>query len=90
MSKSIRMKIRENRFDNQPIKRKPWSDSEDKKLEKMFNDGVGISEISVRLNRTEAAVFQHTKKLGLYPPKVSSKHGSPEHRKQQSELARGR
>jgi len=86
MSKSIRRQIKENRFGNQPIKRKPWSEPENKKLGKMYKDGVGLSEISIKLNRTENAVFQHIKKLGLNPPKVTSKHGSPEQRKQQIEL----
>jgi len=88
ISKSIRQKIKENRFDNQQIKRKAWSAYDDQNLEKMFRDGVGLSEISVKLHRTENAVFQRAKKLNLYPPKMSSKNGSPEQRKQQAKFTK--
>ena len=34
-----------------------WSDDERKKLDDLYNDGVGISEIALELERTEQAVF---------------------------------
>lgn len=85
MSKSIKKEIREIRFVDQQIKRRKWLESDDKKLEKMYKDCVGISEMSVRLHRTENAVNQRIKTLHLSVPKVTSKNGTPEERKQQAD-----
>lgn len=46
-----------------------WSDEERDRLKMMFNMGVGITEISIRLQRTEPAVFQQIEKLDLYQRK---------------------
>ena len=35
----------------------------------MFNEGVGITEIAVQLQRTEPAVYQQIEKLDLYQRK---------------------
>lgn len=43
-----------------------WDQDEKKRLEDMFDDGVGISEIAIRLQRTEPAVIQQIEKLDLY------------------------
>lgn len=47
-----------------------WSADEKERLEEMFCAGVGISEITIRLHRTEPAVFQQIEKLDLYQRKV--------------------
>lgn len=88
MSKSIKNQIYEIRFGDQKIKRKKWTESDDKRLEKMHKDCIGISEMSVRLHRTENAVNQRIKKLQLSVPRVTSKNGTPEERKQQAYDAR--
>ena len=43
-----------------------WSDEDRERLKDMFEDGVGITEIAIRLQRTEPAVFQQIEKLDLY------------------------
>lgn len=47
-----------------------WSDEERERLKAMFDGGVGITEISIRLQRTEPAVFQQIEKLDLYQRKA--------------------
>lgn len=47
-----------------------WSDDDKRRLEEMFDAGVGISEIAIRLQRTEPAVFQQIEKLDLYRRKA--------------------
>ena len=46
-----------------------WTKDEKERLIFMFYEGVGISEISIRLQRTEPAVFQQIEKLDLYQRK---------------------
>ena len=46
-----------------------WSDEERGRLKTMFDGGVGITEISIRLQRTEPAVFQQIEKMDLYQRK---------------------
>lgn len=43
-----------------------WDQDEKERLEEMFEDGVGISEMAIRLQRTEPAVIQQIEKLDLY------------------------
>ena len=47
-----------------------WSDDDKRRLEEMFDAGIGISEIAIRLQRTEPAVFQQIEKLDLYRRKA--------------------
>ena len=37
---------------------KPWTDEERRRLEKLFDEGVGITEIAILLERSETAVIQ--------------------------------
>lgn len=46
-----------------------WSDDEREQLQAMFSEGIGISEIAVRLQRTEPAIFQQIEKMDLYDRK---------------------
>lgn len=43
-----------------------WSPGEKQQLEHLFLTGVGITEIAVRLQRTEPAVIQQIEKQDLY------------------------
>ena len=43
-----------------------WSQDEKDRLEELFYEGVGISEIAIRLQRTEPAVFFARKRYGRY------------------------
>lgn len=43
-----------------------WTQEEKERLSEMFHEGIGISEMAIRLQRTEPAVFQQTEKLDLY------------------------
>lgn len=47
-----------------------WSDEERERLREMFDDGIGISEIAIRPQRTEPAVFQQIEKMDLYQRKT--------------------
>ena len=46
-----------------------WSDDDKEKLERLFNEGVGITEIAMILQRSETAVVQQIEKLDLYDRK---------------------
>lgn len=46
-----------------------WSDEEKAKLARMFHDCTGITEIAIRLQRTEPAVIQQIEKMDLYQRK---------------------
>jgi len=54
-----------------------WDQEEIEKLKDMFNEGVGISDIALQLQRTEPAVQQQIEKLDLYRRK-----DRPQRRKQ--------
>ena len=43
-----------------------WSEEEKERLARLFEQGVGISEIAVLLQRTEPAVIQQIEKMDLY------------------------
>lgn len=43
-----------------------WSQDEKDRLSEMFYAGIGISEIAIRLQRTEPAIFQQMEKQDLY------------------------
>ena len=43
-----------------------WTQEEKERLSEMFQEGIGISEMAIRLQRTEPAVFQQAEKLYLY------------------------
>ncbi len=49
-----------------------WNHEAIKELKQQFIDGIGISVIALRLNRTERAVVQQLSKLGLMD--AQSKH----------------
>ena len=46
-----------------------WSQEEKDRLRSLFDDGTGLSEIAIRLQRTEPAVFQQIEKMDLYQRK---------------------
>ena len=46
-----------------------WSQSEKDRLHNLFDEGIGLSEIAIRLQRTEPAVFQQIEKMDLYQRK---------------------
>ena len=43
-----------------------WTEEEKEQLIAMFNQGMGITEISIALQRTEPAIIQMIEKLDLY------------------------
>lgn len=43
-----------------------WTEEEKEKLYSMFEQGCGISEIAIALQRTEQAVIQQIEKMNLY------------------------
>ena len=43
-----------------------WTEDEKSQLRELFERGVGLSEIAIRLQRTEPAVNQQTEKMDLY------------------------
>ena len=55
------------------IKRRRWNPEEVQYLERLFNEGYGISYIAVKLHRTEVAVYNKIRSLDLYSPKTKSK-----------------
>lgn len=50
-----------------------WSDDDKRRLKEMFDTGIGISEIAIRLQRTEPAVAQQIEKMDLYDRKSNPK-----------------
>ncbi len=43
-----------------------WTEDEKSQLKDLFEDGAGITEIAIHLQRTEPAVFQQAEKMDLY------------------------
>ena len=43
-----------------------WTDDEKEKLRFLFNNGEGIKEIAIQLQRSEPAVMQQIEKMDLY------------------------
>ena len=70
-----------------------WTDEEKRQLEVLFGQGVGITEIAVRLQRTEPAVIQQIEKGDLYgrksKPKRNKKQKSPQCLCERCECAEG-
>ena len=55
-----------------------WGQEEKERLIEMFYEGVGLSEIAIRLQRTEPAVCQQIEKLDLYRRKAyPRRHKAP-------------
>lgn len=50
-----------------------WTEDEKQELVRLFNSGMGITEIAVRLQRTEPAVVQQIEKMDLYQRKDNPK-----------------
>ena len=50
-----------------------WTADENERLKSMFSDNIGISEISLTLQRTEPAVMQQIEKMDLYGRKANPK-----------------
>ena len=72
-----RVKDMRNRVVTLDREGKYWSDDDVKTLRAMFRGGTGITEIAVRLCRSETAIIQETEKLGLferkYPPRLCTR-----------------
>lgn len=47
-----------------------WTSEEKDHLRAMFHEGIGISEMAIRLQRTEPAVIQQIEKMDLYRRKA--------------------
>ena len=43
-----------------------WTKEEREKLTRLFDNGVGLTDIAIQLQRTEPAVYQQAEKLDLY------------------------
>lgn len=43
-----------------------WTEADIKRLRDCFDQGTGITDISIALQRTEPAIFQQIEKLDLY------------------------
>ena len=50
-----------------------WAKEEREALKSMFDDSVGITEMAIRLQRTEPAVTQQLEKMDLYRRKENPK-----------------
>ena len=48
-----------------------WSEDEENQLERDFRDGSGISELCLRLKRSENAIIQRLQSMGLLTPPCS-------------------
>lgn len=46
-----------------------WTQEEREKLARLFDSGVGLTDIAIQLQRTEPAVYQQAEKLDLYQRK---------------------
>ena len=62
----IKEAVKKMRF-NMVDEKRLWSDEERRILKVRFENGYGISEIVVELGRSEGAVYQQIKAMGLYP-----------------------
>ena len=58
-----------------------WSDYERERLKEMIDEGNGISEIALCLQRTEPAVFQQIEKMDLFHRKDQPRRRRGPHRK---------
>ena len=68
-TKAIRkMRARQTRMERE---REYWSPEETEQLETMFHEGIGLSEIAIRLQRTEQAICQQIEKMDLYNRKAN-------------------
>lgn len=56
-----------------------WSKEEFRQIENLYDEGVSISDIALRFDRTEVAVFQQLGKMGLLSrqcrPRIHKKKG---------------
>ena len=52
------------------IKRRRWDLTDDQSLTSFFHEGLGISLIALKMNRTERAVCNRIQKLKPYPKKT--------------------
>ena len=62
-----------------------WSKEELQQIEDLYEEGVGMSDIALRFDRTEVAVFQQLGKMGL----LSRQCRPRAHKQEKSELAEG-
>ena len=66
--KSHRKELRALRNGNRPPQRSGeyWTEDEVQQLTIMFEEGIGISEIAIELDRTEVAIYQQIDKKGFW------------------------
>lgn len=62
-----------------------WSKEELQRIEDLYEEGVGMSDIALQFDRTEVAVFQQLGKMGL----LSRQCRPCAHKQEKSELAGG-
>lgn len=53
-----------------------WSEHDREKLQKMYEDGTDISEISIDLGRTEVSVYSQLLQMGLFAPQCRQRDRS--------------
>ena len=51
-----------------------WNKDEVQKVEQLFFDGVGMSEMTLQLGRNEVAVYQQLAKMGLLSGQCKPRH----------------
>ena len=68
-SEEMREATKKMRFEDSVESNRNWTDSEREKLKSLFNNGYGITEIALELERTERAVNQELYHQDCYPRK---------------------
>lgn len=70
----IREKIKAMRANSSNLENNKafWNKDADKELRNMYYDGYGITEIAIKIGRTENSVFQRIKKLKLEEKKYNT------------------
>ncbi len=57
-----------------------WTDDEREQLKKSFYEGVGITQMSQKFQRTEPAIIQQIEKLNLYKRKEAPSRRKTSHK----------
>ena len=67
-------RIKALRFNNADDEKRTWTNNERFILKTRFNNGIGITDIALELNRTENAVMQQILASGLYQNRKRRNH----------------
>ena len=57
-----------------------WTEDEMRQLTIMFEEGIGISEIAIKLDRTEVAIYQQIDKKGFWAAQCKPRNRSKKER----------